>query len=254
MRLRSLLPHVVSIGLLLGAWTLASRALGQGLVPPPATVLPVLGSLLASPPAWAELGLTLARGGLALALALGAALVLGVPAGRSATAIRLLGPLVAALQSCPPVLWISLVMVWAGTGETVPLAVVFATVFPPLFANVAQGCMAIDPRLFALSRTYRVPRARVLARVVLPGVVPYLLAGLSYALSAAWKVAAVAEYLASGEGVGARLYWAYRMLDMPGLFAWALVLVTVGVGLEMGLVARLRRMAARFSPTTRRSA
>ena len=36
-------------------------------------------------------------------------------------------PLVAALQSCPPVLWISLVLVWAGTGSTVPVVVVFAT-------------------------------------------------------------------------------------------------------------------------------
>lgn len=111
--------------------------------------------------------------------------------------------------------------------------------------------MALDQRLRAMSRLYRVPRTRLLARVVLPGITPYLAAGLSYALAAAWKVTAVAEYLASGDGVGARVYWAYRMLEIEQLIAWALILTGMGVCLETGLAARMRRAAARRTAATR---
>ncbi|BBD07944.1 binding-protein-dependent transport systems inner membrane component [Desulfovibrio ferrophilus] len=213
-----------------------------------------MGGLLQDVEFWGTIGLTLARGACGLVMALTAALILGIPAGLSPGFIRLLGPLVAALQSCPPVLWISLVLVWVGTGSAVPVVAVFASIFPILFINISQGCLSIDRRLLTMASLYKVSAARKLTHIILPGVTPALLAGLSYALSATWKVAAVAEYLGSGEGIGARIYWAYRMLDIPDLFAWALVLAGIGVGLEMSLVARLRNLAARFRTTTRESA
>ncbi|WP_461211102.1 ABC transporter permease [Desulfocurvus sp. DL9XJH121] len=248
------LPTLTSLALLLGLWLAATALGGAALAPPPWKVLPALAALFATAQAWADVGTTLWRAMAGLGAALAAALVLGVPAGLNRSAARLTAPLVAALQSCPPVLWVSLAMVWCGTGSAVPVAVVFASVFPPLFANVTQGCLALDPRLPAMTRLFRVPRGRVLLRVLLPGVTPYVAAGLSYALSASWKVAAVAEYLASGRGVGARLYWAYHMLEMENLLAWGLVLVALGVGLEMTLVARLRRTAVRFTAKTRENA
>lgn len=246
-----LAPLAVSLGLLLGGWSLAGVWLSPELVPPPWRVLPVLGGLASGAEFWRALGLTAARGALGLGLGLCAALALGIPAGLNRTAVALLGPLVAALQSCPPVLWTSLVMVWAGTGSAMPVLVVFAGVFPPLFANVAQGCAALDPRYAAMARLYRVPWPRRLAREVLPGIAPAVLAGLSYALAAAWKITAVAEYLGADDGLGARMYWAYRMLDVPALFAWASVLMLAGVSLEIGLVARLRRAALRYTSRAR---
>lgn len=245
----SILPFAASLAILLCVWLAAWAFAGQMLVPAPWTVLPVLGELLLLPETWSEIGATLGRSAAGLGLALCTALILGVPAGLNRTAARLCGPLVAALQSCPPVLWISLAMIWCGTGPAVPVAVVFASVFPPLFANTVQGCMALDKRVCAMSRLYRVPRTRRIAQVVLPGITPYLAAGLSYALAAAWKVTAVAEYLASGDGVGARLYWAYRMLEIEELVAWALILTGMGVCLETAIAARMRRIAARRTAT-----
>ena len=145
-------------------------------------------------------------------------------------------------------------MVWAGTGSLVPMAVVFATVFPLLFANVAQGCMAMDRRLFDMARLYNVPRWRVLVRIVLPGLTPYLLAGLSYAAATSWKVTAVAEFLGSSTGVGAKLFWAYRMLEIPRLFAWASIVILLGVVLELAVIAPLRATAENFTGRIREKA
>jgi NitT/TauT family transport system permease protein len=154
--------------------------------------------------------------------------------------MSLLSPIVAALQACPPILWISLLLVWSGQGNSVPLGVVFASVFPPLFANIAQGAASLDQRLFDMAKVHMVGRIKVLRHIIWPGVYPYLIAGLSYALGACWKITAVAEFLGSSDGMGSRLYWSYRMLELTQLFSWALLLVTMGMFLEILVVRPLR--------------
>lgn len=248
------LPALVSLTVALTVWQLCSLSAGSLLVPTPFEVGRELLELCLKPETWLTMGITMARGAAGLLAALLCALVFGIATGSSKTAMRLLAPLVAGLQSCPPILWITLLMVWVGTGSIVPMAVVFATVFPLLFANVAQGCLAIDRRLFDMTRLYRVPRLRVLKQIILPGLTPYLLAGLSYAASTSWKVAAVAEFLGSSNGIGARLFWAYRMLEIPALFAWACIVIILGVTLELLVITPLRHSAESFTGRVRERA
>lgn len=143
-------------------------------------------------------------------------------------------------------------MVWAGAGSLVPMLAVLAATLPPLFVNVTQGVLALDPRLAAMSRLFAVPAHVRLARLLLPAVRPYWLAGFSTTLASGWKVAAVAEFLGSHDGVGSRIFWAYRRLDMAELFAWALALVIMGLILEMGLVNPLRQLARQDSAAAER--
>lgn len=247
------LPLIFSFGLAVAVWWACSLHFGTALVPSPPQVGAELLVMAADSACWSTVSITIFRGLAGLTASLVCALVLGVAAGSSPLTMRLLAPLVAALQSCPPVLWISLLMVWAGSGTIVPVAVVFATVFPPLFANVAQGRLALDKRLFSMAKLYRVPRLRVLQKIVLPGLVPYLLAGLSYGAAASWKVTAVAEFLGSGSGVGAQIFWAYRMLEIPRLFAWAGIVVLLGVFLELAVIAPLRAAAETYTNRVRES-
>ena len=241
--LSRLAPFAFSLALGLALWWGVSRLMESRLVPGVGETCLTLGDLLFTAHAWQDICVTVFRGVGGLGISILAALIFGIPAGLSKKAMELLSPLVAALQACPPVLWISLLLVWCGTGSVVPLGVVFASLFPPLFANVAGGVAAIDPRLFQMARIYRVGRFTVLKEVVLPGMLPFFLAGLSYALGTCWKITAVAEFLGSGTGMGARIYWSYRMLEMPELFAWGLLLVILGMGLELGVVRPLRLAA-----------
>lgn len=245
------LPILVSLGIALTGWWGCSMAFDSTLVPTPWTVAQELSIMTLQSDMWLNLAITMARGVAGLAAALVCALVLGMAAGSNATAMRLLSPLVAALQSCPPILWITLLMVWVGTGSMVPMAVVFATVFPPLFANVAQGCLAMDRRLFGMARLYRVPRRMIITKILLPGLTPYLLAGLSYATSACWKITAVAEFLGSSTGIGAQIFWSYRMLEIPRLFAWASIVIILGVTLELAVIAPLRLSAEAYTGKVR---
>jgi ABC-type nitrate/sulfonate/bicarbonate transport system permease component len=169
---------------------------------------------------------------------------LGLLCGRSRFLLELTAPAVAGAQSCPPVVWISLVMVFAGTGSLVPAATVFAASLPFVFSTTAQGVMGLPERQRAMSRLYGVPKTREFWRFTLPGVLPFYLAGLSTVLSASWKAAAVAEFLGSHNGVGAQIYWSYAKLDMEALHAWALAIIILGVILEGLVITPLRKRAA----------
>ncbi|KMY66233.1 nitrate ABC transporter permease [Desulfocarbo indianensis] len=235
-----LVPFAFSGCLALAAWNGLSWLVGPRLVPTPWQTLGALGQIAGEWPSWRDMAITMFRGGSGLALATAAAVVTALPAGRSVRIMSLLSPVVAALQACPPILWISLLLVWAGQGNGVPLGVVFASIFPPLFANIAQGAASLDKRLLDMARVHGVGRLKTIRHIIWPGVYPYLLAGLSYALGACWKITAVAEFLGSSDGMGSRLYWSYRMLDLPRLFAWALILVIMGMLLELLVVRPLR--------------
>ncbi|MDR1241921.1 MAG: ABC transporter permease subunit [Deltaproteobacteria bacterium] len=240
----TLLPYLVSGLALAGLAAFANLMLGPELAPSPLATLSAFAELGRSGELFRELAITLGRGALGIFLANIAGFSLGMAAGLIPGALRLLSPLVAAFQACPPILWISLVMVWAGTGSVVPVAAVFAATFPFVFSTTAQGVLGLDRRILAMSRLYAVPKSRIFRLVVLPGVFPYWLAGFSTVLAAGWKAAAVAEFLGSHQGIGARIFWNYHKLNMEQLNAWALVLILLGVALECGVVVPLRRKAA----------
>ncbi len=239
-----LLPCLFSVLVLAGLMFVAGVAFGPELAPTPQSVVKAVVGLIYSGELLSELVVTVGRGIMGILWANVVGVALGVAAGFNAKLFKLTSPLVAALQSCPPVVWISLVMVWAGTGAAVPVATVFAATVPFVFSTTAQGVMGLNRRILAVSRLYGVPWRRVLCSYVFPGMLPYWLAGFSTALATAWKSAAVAEFLGSHQGVGARLFWSYHKLQMEEFNAWALTLILLGVFLECAVITPLRRKAA----------
>lgn len=219
----------------------ATALFGPAMAPPPPRIAEALLALALKGDLFADSAQTLFRGAAGLLIANLVGVGAGIAAGLSPLATRLIRPLVSALNACPPVVWIAFAMIWMGAGGGVPTLAVAAATLPPVFLGTLEGVLAISPRLWAMSRAFAVPAPTRLLRMVLPGIAPFWLAALAQTSSAAWKVAAVAEYLGSTDGIGARIYWAYRRLDMADLYAWTLVVMALGVLIESGLIARLRR-------------
>ena len=223
----------------------ATAAFGAAMVPPPPEILARLLALTLGGDVAVEGLRTFGRGlaGVLVANFLGVAL--GLAAGVWPPAARLFRPLLAALNACPPVVWIALAMVWIGSGGGTPVFAVAAATLPPLFLATLEGARAVDPRLAAMSRLYGVPMATRLRRLVIPTTLPFWRAAFAHTTAAAWKVAAVAEFLGSGDGVGARIYWAYHRLEMADLYAWALTVMALGVAVDAALARTRKREAAR---------
>ena len=234
------MKFIVSFGFLLALWQGLSLAFGEVLVPGPLPVAVEMAGLLGEAESWRHILVTVFSGTTGVVLSFAAAFLLGIPAGLSRKTMEVISPIVSASQGCPPVIWISLLMVWAGMTSTLPVIVVIITLFPSMFFNIAQGVASLDSHLFSMARLYHAGRFRMLKDIVLPGIRPYLLSSLSFSMGMAWKVTATAEFFGSYAGIGSRLYWSYRYLDIPRLFCWAVLLMMAGFLIEYFIIEPMR--------------
>ena len=202
---------------------------GSPLVPSPLRTARALAGLLASRKTWLDLGVTLLRGLGGLLLATAVAYATAIPCGLKRSLQDYASPLVALLQGCPPIVWISLLMVWLSLGSGVPVIVVFVSTFPAMFINLQQATASLDGGLLEMAHFYRVPRHRVLRQLVLPGIQDASRASIAFAAGITWKVTATAEYLSAENGIGARLHIAFQNLELPELFAWTVLLAVIGL-------------------------
>ncbi len=234
------LKYLFSLAAIIFLWALLSLHFGENLIPSPASVGREGIKLLSDKESWGDILITIYRGVTGLIISFAAGMILGIPCGLNRKVMDILSPLVIAAQGCPPIIWISLLMVWVGMSSVIPVVVIIVSLFPVIFYNIAQGVASLEDRLFSMARIYRVDKVRILKEILLPGIMPYILSSLSYSLSVAWKVTATAEFLGSPAGIGSRLYWAYRYLDMPQIFFWAVVLIIIGFTIEMFVIQPVR--------------
>lgn len=237
---------VASLLLLAALWELAAAHYGALILPDPITVLEGLGGLLARGEAGPALLITARRALLGLGLALGVGALLGVLAGRSAAASLLARPWVTLLLGTPPIAWLVLAMLWFGTGDGTPVFTVFVTCLPVIFISALQGARTLDRRLGDVARAFRLPWRQRWLDVALPHVLAYLLPATITALGSSWKVAVMAELLATSDGVGAALAASRAQLDTAQSLAWILAVVATLLVLEYGVLEPIKRELERW--------
>lgn len=221
-------------------WQITSMIVSSPLLPSAIDALISLMALLTTNAFWGDFIITLYRIILGISAAFVLALIFGVFAGLQKGVIEYLSPLAFIMQSCPVIIWISLLIVWAGVGSFVPIFAVFLATFPILFFNIMQGVSALDRRLFQMAAIYQVSLLRILKDIVWVGSANYVLAGIAISLSLAWKVASTAEFIGSSTGVGAQIYSSYKLLHIENLFAWALMLILIGIVIDYFVVRPIR--------------
>jgi ABC-type nitrate/sulfonate/bicarbonate transport system permease component len=178
-------------------------------------------------PAFAATVTTFAEG-LAIAVAIGAAL--GIAIGASRPAERSLGPLLEFMRAVPPPVTVPVAALLLGYGLTMKLTVVVLSAVWPILLNTSSSAARVEPLLFDVSRTFRLPAARRIGQIVAPSTVPSLLLGIRVAIPLAIVVTLLVEMLTSLPGVGALMIQAqrnfqsaqvYALLVMVGLFGFA---------------------------------
>ncbi len=238
---RYLLTPVLLISVWIAGWLLA----GSILVPSPAAVLIRLISILSVVDSLNNISVTVFRGILSLVITYALSLPAGILCGLNKKIMEAISPLVTLSQSCPPVIWIALLMIWTGMGNTVPVVVAVLTIMPVVFFSTASAVSTIDNDLFDIAKVYHIKKIRILRGIIIPAISPAIIGSLSYALGVVWKVVATAEFFGSGNGIGARLYWSFRMLDIPDLFAWSIVIIVIGFFIDTFLIRLLRERIIR---------
>ena len=214
-------------------WQFAALRVGQELLlPSPVQVARALYALSRTAEFWLTVGQSLLRvlSGIVLAALFG--VLLAFLTHKSPLANALFSPLMTLVKSTPVASFIILALVWLGRGA-VPLFIAALMVLPVVWSNMSAGLRGIDPQLLELSRVYRLPKARVLRRVVWPSVRPHLRSALRSALGLGWKAGIAAEVLTVPPySIGKRIFEAKLYLETTELFAWTAAVILLSLTIE----------------------
>src|SRR5438105_13434481 len=129
--------------------------------------------------AWASL--LRALPGFAIGTLLGVAL--GLAAGIARSFDELLSPLVFLTYPVPKIVMLPVFMLWFGIGDVCKILIIALACFYPAFINAFYGARATRRILVWSARNMGASEAEIFRRVVLPGALPQIFAGMRVALA-----------------------------------------------------------------------
>jgi len=242
--------RLISLGLLIAAWSVGSHFAGARLLPgPQAVALAIMAEARSGALAF-NLGVTLARVAASFVIAMALGTVMGLLMGRYRSVDRLGDPWLVALLNLPALVIIVLAYIWAGLTESAAIAAVALNKLPIATVTVREGARSLDAGLDDMAQVFRMGAWVRLRHVVFPQLAPYLAAAARSGLSLVWKIVLVVELLGRPNGVGFEIGIAFQLFDVTRLLAYAVAFVAVMLVIETFLVQPLERHVSRWRPKT----
>ncbi len=246
--LRALALRLASGGALLLAWAALARFFPPSVLPGPGRVLTEVGAILASGEFPFHMGKTLLRVGLGFAIAFLVSTALGVVMGSWRDAEHFFEVEVLVGLTIPGLAWAMISMLWFGIRDAAAVFAIVIITAPMITLNIWEGTKALDPELSEMSRAFRARPWLRLRHVILPQLVPYLLASTRFGFALAWKVVVLSELLGLSNGIGFMINQAFGLFRMEGVLAWTLAFTLVMILIEFGLVKLVERRVTRWRP------
>jgi ABC-type nitrate/sulfonate/bicarbonate transport system permease component len=232
------------------AWEIYGRSLDNNIFFPTfLTMVEALGRLVQHPEFWGAYGQTLIPfvWGLLASIVLG--VLIGLGAGLSRTTWKLVSPYVAFLHALPVSVLIPVVVVGLGIDLVARSTVVFLFGFFEVMLSTAAGVAYISNDIRDMARSFGMGPVRFFRRVVLPGAMPAIMAGIRIGTGRAVVGMVVMELLLVSVGVG-RLIARYRSdFDSPRLYAVVFTLAAFGL-IAQAVMRRIEVYALRWRRDT----
>jgi NitT/TauT family transport system permease protein len=250
-RLKALFVRVLAVVLMLLAWQLASWFLSEQFVPGPVSTFSELYTLAQAGELQEHFIATMNRVLIGFALAMVCGIVLGTIMGMSRIAEQLLDVGVVVTLTIPSLVYIIVAFMWFGLSETGSILAVAAATIPAITINVWSGVKAIDHGLLDMAKVFKTAPMRRTLLVVIPQVLPYVMAASRFGLGLVWKIVVFVELLGRPDGVGFMLNYSYQVFNMPAVFAWTLFFVVIMLAIELGILRPIEQRLFRWRPTNK---
>ena len=178
--------------------------------------------------------------GYSAAIAVG--VVVGVAMGWYRDVSAALQPFVSALYSTPRIALLPLFIIWLGIGIWSKVAVVFLVAMFQILINAEAGVRAADESLIRTARSFGANDWQIFTTIVVPGAVPFLIAGLRLGLGQALVGIVVGELYAATAGIGYEIAVAGETFQTDRVFVGICILALAAIF----LMWCLRRVEVRF--------
>lgn len=151
-----------------------------------------------------------------------------------------LGALLNPLRAVPLVAITPLLVAVAGIGEVGKVVAVTLGAFFPVWTTAHDGIVLIQKRFEDLERTLALSRTTRIFFVRAPALLPHLFSGFRLAVSQAFVLAFIAEWLGSNDGLGYRIGVAHTVGRLDAMIGGIVVLAALAATADR-LTLLLRR-------------
>mgnify|MGYP000017637869 FL=1 len=167
----------------------------------------------------------------------------GTVIGGNSLLDRALGPLVFAVYSTPFIALVPLFLVAFGFGVFSKSMIVFFLVFMTVVLQTIAGVRSVEPAYLEVADSFRAPTWRRWTEILLPGALPFIVAGIRLGIGRGLVGVVVAEFETAITGLGGVILQRSQNLQLAEGAVPAVFLATVGIL----LTAALRRLENRMN-------
>lgn len=238
------LRPLVLVFVLLAAWEAAARS-GRWspiLFPSLERIAHEFWLFASQPDGYVQTWITLYRTFSGFAAAALAGVLLGMLMGRSHLVAGLLDPLFSGTYAVPKLALFPIFIFVFGLGSLSKIALIFLECLYPTTIIAYHGARGVSPLLIWSAQNMGASRARTLARVVFPAMLPYVFASLRVALPVALIVAIITEMISSVDGLGYLVSYSLSSLKTDRMLALVVVISLLGLALDHAVVALRNRL------------
>jgi len=157
-----------------------------------------------------------------------AGVALGTVIGSYRRVRALCEPVLEFLRAVPPPVLVPVIMLFAGIGDTMKIAVIASGCVWPILLNTVEGVRALDSVMSETARSYGITGVARLRHVVLRSASPQIFAGLRQALSIGIILMVISEMFAASNGLGFTIVQFQRGFAIPDMWTGILVLGLLG--------------------------
>ncbi len=229
----------------ISTWQLLTQCgiISENLIPSPLSILYTIFSLLSPKPLllihlWKSVyRLTL---GYSLGVTLG--ILIGVAMGINKSLEKTFSPIISFFISIPTIAWVPLFLILLGLGDETIITAIFLGSFFPVIYNTLNGVKSVKKELVWASEIMGANQTTITFKVLIPGSLTSIIAGLRLATGYAWRALVGAEMLAAAKwGIGYMIYAAKAFYEIKVMFAGLVIIAIGGLLLDHLLMGYLEK-------------
>lgn len=237
------LPPIIGFGALLVLWAVVNTFSPE--FPTPKAVFKAAMEVFSNPfyqngPNDQGIGYKILNSLQRVAMGFGLAALVGIPVGfmigRSSFMNSVFSPVITLLRPVSPLAWLPIgLMVFKGANPAAIWTIFICSIWP-MVINTAVGVQRVPQDYLNVARVLNLSEWKIITKILIPSVLPYMLTGVRLAVGTAWLVIVAAEMLTGGVGVGFWVWDEWNNLKVENIVVAIFVIGVVGLLLELALI------------------
>ena len=156
----------------------------------------------------------------------------GLAIGGSVRLNRLFSPIIYLLYPIPKVVFVPVVILFLGIGDTAKIIIMFLILFFQIVVLVRDQASGIAPQLIQSLQSLGAGRRALFRFIYFPASLPAILTALRQSIGTAVAVLYITELSATRYGLGYYIYYkGSTLLDYPSMYAGVIAMSLLGLGM-----------------------